>query len=491
MLAGSGKGRYSYILLTLIGAIFLFLLHLLYANNRFATDDFFSIYNLQHLQTIGTIKYTYNTWSVRPVSLYLSLIVLQCFNEPHALYFTGLLFVSMLWLSLFRLIAKLLPYSKYQLHPLHYALFALIAVVYVFFGTLSVRETWFWYCSSYDYLLPIIAFIFLCGNLPALADEKKKKAEGVPSLFMVFLQTALIWGGAESFALFAGAFITFHFLYNSLIQKRVVLHSVYLFNWLGMIAFLIFYYTSPGMQHRKDFLHQAGCFETLYISLRALGYLIIKWLPNRLLLLINIGLLFWFLPVYDKPEINTREIPAGNFFIRFAKLPKYICTLLGLTFISLIPTSYIMSDRGPDRSLAIASLLLALSVLLIVLQMAAEISPKQRMLIARVAALLFLAFLFKEVWQQAAQAPNYAMSVDRRLNEVMHLKDSVLSASKVKSFNALVNQGKQPSIRIPLAPLQPEKYLYPATLDADTAHFSNRFFKMRYNLPFSVYECPR
>ena len=456
--------RLNTVLFALIGIAFLLLLHQLYAFNRLAVDDYFSVYAVKHYGVFGTVCYFYHTWSIRPVAVVLSLTLLHYLTESQALYLTGLLFTLGFWLAMFVSISKLIPFKKYHLHPLYYLIFSLMAVLLFFYGTISIPETWFWYCSSYDYLLPIIAFVFLFNLRPRMSSSIFNSGSNHPlSFVIVLLLWAIIFGTSESFALFSVFVFSADYIYQCTQLKRFQWHWFYTLLLLGLFAFIYLYLQSPGLQSRKQFLHQANPIDTLYINLRALGYLLLKWLPTRFFLLSLISMVFWLLPIYNNPHSFVSRKSLQIFFI----------VILCLVYVSLLPTSYIMSDRGPDRALTISSMLITLGLFGAIFYIGSKLQEKPRIIFGRIAALGVILFLCMQLNQQYIQAPNYAQSVDKRIAIALSSKPN--------------NHGPS-SISLP--PLAPANYYYPATITSDTTHFSNRFFKIRFDLPLPVYSRP-
>ena len=499
--------RLNFVLFALIGIAFLLLLNQLYAFNRLAVDDYFSVYAVKHFGVFGTVRYFYHTWSIRPVAVVLSLTLLHYLSEPQALYLTGLLFILGFWLAMFVSISKLLPFKNYYLHPLYYLVFSLMAVLLFFYGTISIPETWFWFCSSYDYLLPIIAFVFLFNLRPRMSSLIFNSGSIHPLSFVfVLLLWAIVFGTSESFALFAVFVFGADYIYQCTQLKRLQWHWFYTLVLIGLLSFLLLYIQSPGLQSRKQFLHQANLIDTLYINLRALGYLLLKWLPTRFLLLSLISMVFWLLPIYNNPHS----------FVSRTVLQKFLGVILCLVYVSLLPTSYIMSDRGPDRALTISSMLITLGLFGVLFFVGSKLQNKPRIMFGRIAALGVILFLSVQLHQQYIQAPNYAQSVDNRIAIALSIKPNSpnpnsnsnpspkLNPTPIpnptpnsptptpnpnSNPNPNPNPNPTPSI-ISLPPLAPTNYYYPAKITSDTSHFSNRFFKMRFDLPLPVSSRP-
>lgn len=449
-------------LLLLSNTLFILLYLILLYFNRYSSDDHFFVYDAKARGVIGAALFTAQTWTPRPAEMLLYNTLTRYLPEQIVLIGYGLSVMFLLIAALYRLISLLIKKTAAQL-PEYSLQYVVLLCCSFFFSSFSIGETWFWLCSSAGYLFSLVSFLW---GIIFILNKKNN--------FTVYLLLLLCFGytigAAETFAAttificWVTLFI-YIYIYRSSLSKLVELPSfkkLLFISSLSSIALLIIY-SGQGTQFRRSLLTQAGFFDTLYISAKTMAWLLLKRIPFQIP----------YVLLFSAPFIGLGKQLVGNGFTPaiFTKRNLFlICiTFLFLMYISLIPASYIMSDRGPDRSLTIIAFLLTLLFAYIFTFLGYKKHDQIGNSVTSAALILSSGMLIYTTIQQYSIVEQYSSEVDKRI-------ELVLKENK---------KGRTEPME--LKPLPPGGYYYSTELSADTTFYKNTFFKQHYGLNFSCY----
>lgn len=453
-------------------ALFLLLFFIVSYYNRLAADDLYYMGNYREVGVWGCMQKLYFNYSGRWLAYLLTgwVVSLNKFKGYQFVFnvFTLVCLIAILHLLIHKLIVEKL---KLRLSNTRALLFALLLTGNFFFTSYSIGETWFWLVTVCIYLWSIIMCLYL---LYALMDEKIKSAYVV----LILISALFIGGSSESYALVVIFMLaTYLFLVRTRFGKYLPFQLPESRNRnikIGMaLALILLAFTitmlAPGNKVRYGALPNATGAKLIVVQLKSFIKIIFIRTPLKLPYLILFSFP-WFILGRCITEAERTEglVP----FLQAHK--KYFLLVLALIFIFLIPTSFIMVELGPDRSLSQISFFIAscFSALFFVAGTRLYMHERAAMLLRNSLACCMVVILIVHVIHQYAVTRNYAAAVDSRT-----------------ALLSMLNEKGQKGV-VALAPLPPSGMLYTAEITEDTAHFSNHFLEQALHLRFSVKTAP-
>ncbi|MBI2270445.1 MAG: hypothetical protein HYU69_08840 [Bacteroidetes bacterium] len=449
-------------LLLLSNSLFIVLYFILLYFNRYSSDDHFFVYDAKTRGVIGAALFTAQTWTPRPAEMLLYNTLTRYLPEQIVLIGYGFSVMFLLIAALYRLIILLIKKTATQL-PEYSLQYAVLLCCSFFFSSFSIGETWFWLCSSAGYLLSLVAFLW--GIIFIL-----NKKNNFTIYLLLLLCFGYITGAAETFAAttificWVTLFIYIYIYRSSLnkLQEQSTFKKLLFVSSLSSIALLMIYF-GQGTQFRKSLLTQSGFFGTLYVSAKTMAWVLVKRIPFQIPYL-----LLFSVPFIELGKQLSRNTFAFTIFTK--KNLFLICiTFLFLIYISLIPASYVMSDRGPDRSLTVIAFLLALLFAYMFTFFGYKKHNRIGNSVTSATLILSSGMLIYTTINQYSIAEHYSSEVDKRIELV--LKENEKGRTEPMELKPLPSSG----------------YYYSTELSADTAFYKNTFFKQRYALNFSCY----
>jgi hypothetical protein len=428
--------------------------------NRFAADDYYTVFNATTRGILGSAWYVYQTWTPRPAAVLFSSLITGHFSEQTALIIYGLIVLLSLTSAFFKLMRLACKKVGLKISNLVLIHFSILLCCSFFFTSVSISETWFWLCSSVAYLLSIAAALW---GLIFLLNKKSNAL----TFFLLLICFGYVMGAAESFAVFVfivciacTMYLIIDYRNNLSALIRLQLFKKLLPLTVFSFITLTFVYFGKGTQLRMTLLKQASVTECFYLPARTMAYLFFIKMPSKLPVLILFSLPFLYVGGQLKYHLNAKNI----FSTRSLKVA--CVSFLALNYISLLPACYMMADRGPERSFTINALLLVVFFMYLTSYWGFK---KGRGLIAVslisiMAGLGYLTHIFVKL---SDVAPYYANAVDKRIELVKRENRK----HNVKTIN--------------LEPLPPCGLYYTAELSPDTNYYTNVFFKQRFGLKFN------
>ncbi|MBK5284805.1 MAG: hypothetical protein JJE25_05345 [Bacteroidia bacterium] len=439
------------VLLFLFVASFLSLFAVLAIHNRPAADDFIYLANISEKGIWGCMTDLYFGYSGRWMAYLFAGFVLSFHNNNLYLFSFSSITIILLIAVLDSLIRKITKtYSRLILSQHISVLYAIILTTALFFSSYSIGETWFWTVQVCTYLWSILMSLLLLNVLL----EKNIKPHHVP---LIIISTIFIGGASESFAL-VNIFLLVVYLTFS--NGRFILYPKRNNKIIAALIFLTASFTvtmlAPGNEVRLGFLPKVSFTETIWIQFKS--FIKIDFIKTPILLP-NI-LLFSF-PWLILGRFFSGSMPKEKLKSIFPAVKKYFVLLIVLIFIFLIPTSFIMSELGPDRALSQISFFttFSFSALFYYLGYKVEVSEKIFQTLKFITLIFSIAVLFYHLSMQFPLTKKYAAAYDQRIELLKKM-----------------NQTEQTET-IELKPLPVSGMLYSAEISRDTIDFRNQFLK--------------
>ena len=447
--------------LWLCSVLFLLLYIILLYYNRYAADDYFFVYNAKLRGVFGAALFTAQTWTPRPTEMLFYNFLTKYFSEQVVLISYGASVMGLLLAVVYRLLG--LGSKHLDLHlPIRRRInYSILFSCSFFFASVSIGETWFWLCSSFGYLLSLVAFLWAM-------DLLLNKKNDWRTYFFLILCITYVGGAAETFAAFS-LIVCWIFVFILCFRRKflfIQLKQDILFKKLAVISCLsivglVFIYFGPGTQFRKSLLTQASVVSTSIIAAKTLAYLLVKKFPFKILTLVLFSSPFFLLG----NRVGKTKL-SQKVFSRITLL-KFSALVFFLVFISLVPACYIMSDRGPERSFTIVSFLFTLLAAYLFTLIGYKTKTNQMKPIAVFFLGMSAVFLSYTISKLLPASKAYANAVDERIVFVQKENE----------------KGRRELLQ--LEPLPPSGFYYSAELSNDTADYKNTFFKQRYDLKFN------
>ncbi|MEP7168132.1 MAG: DUF6056 family protein, partial [Bacteroidota bacterium] len=350
-------------------------------------------------------------------------------------------------------------------------LYAIILTCCLFFTTYSIPETWFWLVQVCTYLWSIITSLIL---LIILMQEKNKMIH----YLILLIASVFIGGASESYSMVNIFLLTFYMLLsnssfknNSWISfpkyqntnKKILFALIFL-----LISFTITM-MAPGNEIRYSALPTVSAVQTAWIQIKSF----IKIIFFRTPLKMHYLFLFSF-PWLVLGNYLSTSAPKRKLITALNSIKKYFFIFLFLIFIFLIPTSFVMSELGPDRSLSQISFCFSLcfTSLFFFIGYSVEINNNAFQILKTGTIILSIGVLFFHLSEQFSITKKYANAFDNRISLLTEL-------NKTEQKNA-----------IELDALPASGMIYSAEISEDTSYFTNNFLEYALHLKFDVNKKP-
>jgi len=148
--------------LTFILALFVCLLLMLCYFNRLATDDYYFIWDVRHNGILGSVHSQYMEWCGRFAATFAMDIIYKCFDIQHSYYMLfPLLSAVLLSAGIYFLLGNLSSKISIALTKSQKLIVSSSFTALLFFLSIDIGESWFWFCGLSSYLWSIIAFVLI------------------------------------------------------------------------------------------------------------------------------------------------------------------------------------------------------------------------------------------------------------------------------------------------------------------------------------------
>ena len=439
--------------------LFLILYFILSLNSRIAGDDYFYLWLRNTFGAWDGMIYQYNQWSGRWASHWIGCAMISNWRNPFFLPIVNFFTLGVLYFSLKIGFEKITAQLKIKIDTILIPPLILLLITTFFFTSFSIGETWFWYIIILTYLWSIIAFIFLLDLIFSFKNNFQ-------TFLFILICSAYIGGASESFALIflfsLGVILLYRKKLNmnrsflSIDQKLILAISVLLLSFS-------FSYFAPGTEIRHSLLPHTPLLEKLQIFSKSYIKYFLRYLPDKIIYLLLFSIPWLYIGShYLKNTFKENEV---------LKIIKNITLLfLVLLAITLLPTSFIMSETGPGRSLSIVSLLTVIyySLLFSLLGIFIDTNKILNRILFTSLSLISILFLIFTIYFQYSITKHFSQACDERLQSIdAALKNNLMGTLELN--------------KIP-----PEGMLFWDELSEDTTYFTNKHLKDGLNLPFHV-----
>lgn len=419
--------------------------------NRFASDDFELIYQLNHLGFKGSIIYFYDTWNTRWLAITLMNVIFIATEKSGTLIVFHLLSLLILWFAFYRLTKE---FSKQTL--LTNIVCSGFMSISFFYSCFSKSDVFFWVNSSAIYLYGTIAFIF------ALAEVLLKRVNATSFVILIF--AGFFLGGSYEPLAFTVMVTSSVFLFvmfqrhgPGVAAQPVVIKTILLLS-IVMVAFAVSY-AGQGHVIRSSFLPQTTFTFKSWAFIKAVLKMSAIYLPEKLFT----ALLFafpWFLTGMVQPFKQISILIVKQASMAF----------LILLFISLGPVVFIMSEMGPERAWTQISIYLVLYSSILAAYAGSMLHGRYNVQqVTRVYAVTAFLYVLATGVPAGIQAKIYASAYDNRMLDLKNLK----------------RDNDVPNLVV-LEKLPPSGWLHSAEISSRPDHFTNQHLKKYLGLNFDV-----
>jgi len=455
--------RYT-LLLSFVLLLFVALYGMLCFYSRLATDDYYFIWDVRHHGIITGVTSQYMEWCGRFAATFLMDVIYKVLDVGQTWYFTfPLLSFLVLIGGMYRLMAVTAYHLKLKITTQQRLLLALSFTALLYFLSIDIAETWFWYCSLSSYLWSVIAFVWGLVFLFAPGST-------VLSLLLSLGCFVYVGGSSEVYSVVYGILLLLFIIYrykqknkvSAFLSDQLNRRLIIVYGVLG-ISFLIFL-VAPGNYLRDELFPKHQFFYSFFITSKSIVKFSALYLPFRLLYIFAFAMPFL---VVGKSVSSTLKISISfkTFFISATVL------FSALLLIFFLMVAYVMVETGPPRIWFIVSFLLAAycSAVCFYAGYATLFNDKKVNIIKNISLFTGGGLLLYHLFSQHAIASAYARAQDERIVYLTHLNTTLK---------------KDAIILVPALP--PGGMLYSSEIQADTNHFSNKEIRLGYELKFHV-----
>ena len=443
----------------LLAGLFFILYIFLSFHYRLASDDFYYLSLYKKYGAWNGMLFQFEQWSGRWAAHYLACFFLK-FNT--SFFFLPLISIStllFLFSPLKKNIKKLLPLFHIEIPKVELTSLTLVLLICFFFSTYNIGETWFWYIIILTYQWSIVAFLIL---LNAIFSESNNSID----YFSLILTSVFIGGASESYALLFLFFLSLAFLYRWKRLKKKITEKITMRLFLAVIFMAIsfsFSVLAPGTSIRYSLLPHPPLMEKFWVIGKTIIKYFIRFLPAKFIYLLLFSMPWFFLGAFYKGSSYTK-IKAGISIINLTIV--FIITLV----ILFIPTTFILSETGPDRALSIISLITTVYFALLFFLFGTMFNPlsawwKRAYIIFTLGGIFVLIFT---IYNQYSLLRDFDRAYDDRIFQ--------LEKAKKENFSGVLELNKLPA----------SGFIYWEEISTDTSYFVNMHLKAGLELPFSV-----
>ncbi len=421
-----------------------------------ASDDFYYLYLKNTYGAWGGMIFQYDNWSGRWTAHSVACWLLKFHDSPIFLPLMNFGTLAALYLTLRNLIQKIFNSLSIKADGILLPGLTIMLITSFFFATFNIGESWFWYIIVITYMWSLICFLFLIHFIFSKTSNAGWIFASLAALF--------IGGASESFALiFMFLLVALFFFRNKIYPDgfKTFNNKIYIIFTLIFISFLIAY-LAPGTDVRRSLLPHTTLLFKAWSYIKTLGKYFIMYLPA------HAGYIF----IFSFPWLlfGMKHL-KGKFAIEEKRniLKKVSLFFLAFIALSLIPTTYVMSEAGPDRAMLLLSLFTAIYFAFLFAIGGTYVQPVKLFKILSVVICDFsILVMLIFVYAQSELTNNFSDAYDKRMAKIEIAKEK-----RITGF-------------ISVSPLPESGMLYWEELSSDSTYFVNRHFQKGLGLPFNV-----
>ncbi|MCW3083883.1 MAG: hypothetical protein JWP12_1249 [Bacteroidetes bacterium] len=455
--------RYT-LLLSFVLILFVALYGMLCYYSRLATDDYYFIWDVRHHGIITGVTSQYMEWCGRFAATFLMDVIYKILDVHQAGYIL-FPFVSFLLLiaGIYKLMTNAAVRLDLKISRLQTILLSISFTALLYFLSIDIAETWFWYCSLTSYLWSVIAFVW------GLAFLFSKGNNAVAILFSS-LCFIYVGGSSEVYSMLYGILFLIFIIYrykqannfkafisNFLNRRLLIVYSI-----LG-ISFIIFL-IAPGNYLRDELFPKHQFAYSFFITAKSIVKFTALYLPFRLIYIVIFAIPF-IVAGQSLSKTTAPDVSLKMFFTKATLL------LMGLLLIFFYTVAYVMVETGPPRIWFIVSFLLAVysSCICFYCGYTGFFNDQKINILKYGGLFLGCGIMIFHIINQYPVASVYAKAHDERITSLTRLNNTL----------------KHDTI-IVVNPLPRSGMLYSSEIQTDTSHFTNKELRLGYELKFHV-----
>jgi hypothetical protein len=457
--------RYT-LLLSFVLTLFVLLFLMLCRYSRLATDDYYFIWDVRNHGIISNVYSQYMEWCGRFAANFLMDLVYKLLDVNQTYYFLfPLLSFAFLIGGIYRLITTTADDLGYIINTSQKWIVTLSFTALLFFLSVDIGETWFWYCGLSSYLWSITAFVW---GISFLFYNRNQ----IISYLGIIVCFIYVGGSSEVYSVIYGLILLLFIIYNwrksislkvfvssEINKKLIVLYAIF---GISFIIFLI----APGNYLRDGLFPKHQLFYSFYITAKSIVKFGALYLPFKVPFIIAFSSSFLIIGE------SIRSINASVFSVSFKTL-FYCITILfcSLLFIFFFLVAYVMVETGPPRLWFLISFLLSVycSIVCFYAGYTGILNAKKIIIIKNVSVILGIGLMLFFIVKEYSIVSKYSKANDERIEQLVSLNHSLQKDTIIK-----------------LTPLPPSGMLYSTEIASDTSHFTNKEIRLGYELKYHV-----
>lgn len=452
-------------LILISGILFLILYCICSCFNRFAVDDYYHIHDESIYGIWGGMLEGYYNWGGRWTSYLLWDCIFHFRDSNFVLIFYSFSIIVFFILSVFLLLQRIFEIFGIFEKKQDILSYSILFSAFTFFFSFGKGEIWFWVQSTTMFIVSIISFIIGFGFI--LSKQKNIFH------FLIIIPCFIYAGGAsETYAVSYILFLMLIIISFIIFPRRGIIAEIKERAFYKIFVALIFLTAAfiisiiaQGNAIRASWLPESSFLKTFYITFKELGKLIIFKFSIQLPWMLLFSIPFMYIGFNHG---KTEEKKSLKKIIKPMLLSIFLLVIL--FYILLFPSCYILSEVGPDRSLSLIILIVAVFIAVCSYYIG-KFCIKNSFAIRSgffISMILLIALIISISIIQFNTLSKYAAALDERST----------------FLNNLQEKGNKKTITI--SKLPDSGYLYSAEISSDTNYFGNDHFQKGLFLDFRV-----
>jgi hypothetical protein len=457
--------RYS-LLLSSVLALFAILFLMLCYYNRLATDDYYFIWDVRNHGIAIGVTSQYMEWCGRFAATFAMDVFYKWFDIHYSYYaFLTVASALLLFSGVYFILSNLVKCYNLHFPNTQKALSAACFTALLFFLSVDIGESWFWFCSYSSYLWSIVAFIW---GMAFLISKKNTFLSGLGAVFCFIY----VGGASEVYTAIYGLLLTillfrnyrnagaFRIFVQEPFNKKLTL--AYIAMGISFLIFLI----APGNYLRDGLFPDHPFFYSFFITAKSFVKFGALYLPFKLPYI----LAFAFPFIIFGQKFRSSDLPFfhHSFKAFFYRISFSFAILL---FVFFYMVAFVMVETGPPRIWFLLSFLLAVysCVVCFYAGYKLDLSLMQLQRIRYLTLTAGFLLMIYALITQFSTASAYAAAHDERVEHIVELNNVLKKDTLIR-----------------LSPLPRPGMLYSGEIASDSNHFTNKELRLGYNLRYHV-----
>ncbi len=451
--------KIMFFILLFSNLFFIALMTLLNYYNRFSTDDFYFIANVNDYGVIEGTLNEYNKWSGRWASGLFNRFMISFHNFEYLLFFYGTAVLGLFIYAVHKLFDTFKIYDfAGNINLFKKINISVFVVSAIFYSTIDLNGIWFRLCSANTYLIPVLLLLF---GISSIWTTKKL----IINILIIIISFLYIGASSEPLALFVlsvilvtGVINYFGFYGIKLFPEKINIKYTTAFITC-LLSFLVLL-NADGNIIRRNFFDEISIAGAFVLNIKISGMIFLLRIPPILPYLIIFCIPAYYIGAINSIRINNRKLLIKTTIIAIL----YFVSI----FMFQLPVTYITQDVAAYRTLFPVTFmsLIALSLFyyyLGVFKVIKFLNPKY---LLGLCLMLALGLNLGTLIIQAKTVPVYAKAYDLRLEYLRKNKNS----TQIIVLPSLPGSG----------------LLNSAEISSDSAYYSNKHLQDALNIKSGI-----